>query len=121
MSKSAGQILQRSFLAGEQINIHDYAHRTRINSETIRHAIRAFHKIGAIEAKTVRKNGQVAKIWAVADEEILSAWQAGKPPTQNIVAPDFSGLLDAFGIRVTNIDLPSFVHRMKTAADDREE
>lgn len=116
--KSAGQILQRAFLAGEQINIHEYAQRTRINSETIRHAVRAFQKIGAIEP--VRANGQ-AKTWIVADEGILSAWQAGKGPTQNIVPPDFSGLLDAFGIRVANIDLPSFVHRMKTAADDKEE
>lgn len=120
MTLSIGQILQQSFLEGERINVTEYARRREINVEAMRHAIRSFQKIGAIEPKTTRKHGQESKYWIVANEGILADWRPNKG-TQNVAIFEFTGLLDAWGIRVANIDLPSFVHRMKTAADDKEE
>ena len=107
-----GERLQKALLAGEAINVPAYAKANHMTVEGVRHAIRQFGD--KVKSSGVRgKNGQTTKVWVVAKREELAAWRSGSGNNGARHSLDFTGLMQAFGMRPVDIYLPTFRHELQ--------
>ena len=119
---TVGEHLRELFLRGEQIKGHEVAKQLGTTNSTVSKALKAFGELVEARQEFLGFNGRYGrKTWKCVDIPGMCRWRApnvGGARTKPAI--DASSLMDVWGMRVVDIDLPGTVHRLIPANEDMD-
>lgn len=113
--KTVGEHLREIFLRGEEVRGHEVAKQLGTTNSTVSKALKAFGAMVEARQEKLGFSGRYGrKTWRCVDIPGMCSWHApnigGARPKPEI---DATSLMDVWGIRLADIELPTFRHELR--------